>query len=661
MIVDEGHEWPKKKQRTFLTTTLLGRKMTTSLFIVRVFEFKSQVSLLMIFRNYSFPQPNTSCHYFMMAEVSNTYTYDLVLPKKDILWSAIVNKEHNEKQQQKEQQQQLSALTQLLLSEIQQYDKHRVHKPHQQKFIIVLKDDIPPIRTLASSTDPTSSADGWNNSLYESPWTCAICLDNLPVRNPNDLSIPCNTCQFCVPCMTQYLHLQIEEKTTNMTANWTIRCPCLLDGCEVSTLDIEKVLSAGGTDEYDAETKTKMLAKFHKFALDLEIQHDPSKVFCPGRDCSGVATIPSSSSRRRLFFSSHNAKCQDCKHSFCIKCHNSHGRFTSCDNVSESQFNTWRRTTRQGCKKCPGCRMYIEKNDGCNHMSCRACGAQFCWICLGNIHNSGSIKCKMFSIGAKEFWGDRTVTRAVTKTLAVPGALTAGGVAIGVAGIAAGVAVAGAGLLLCSFPFYAGYRFFELSREDSRRSENVSVYEPTAIFRRGIIIVLPPSFEGDLLDTVHGWAPHMLNTVAGDPPAGYAIGGAPYAVAYTGSYVLYFTTTPFSVPGYELADDEGLQSVSHRAPLNLAEEEELVQILTARHARGSAPRRHVAATGGAGGGASGSDSDNDVQPPVVNLRSRRRAYIRLSSEFVKSCTPAEAGERLTVALNDHYREAYVSF
>ncbi|KAH6718593.1 hypothetical protein BKA61DRAFT_260653 [Leptodontidium sp. MPI-SDFR-AT-0119] len=51
------------------------------------------------------------------------------------------------------------------------------------------------------------------------------------------------------------------------------------------------------------------------------------------------------------------------------------------------------KTIRRIAKRCPGCKRYINKNGGCQHMSC-LCGKQFCWHCLKDYphHSWGCIR-----------------------------------------------------------------------------------------------------------------------------------------------------------------------------------------------------------------------------------------------------------------------------
>ena len=35
-------------------------------------------------------------------------------------------------------------------------------------------------------------------------------------------------------------------------------------------------------------------------------------------------------------------------------------------------------------KRCPRCSSPIEKNSGCNHMTCRRCCNEFCWLCMSD-------------------------------------------------------------------------------------------------------------------------------------------------------------------------------------------------------------------------------------------------------------------------------------
>lgn len=34
-------------------------------------------------------------------------------------------------------------------------------------------------------------------------------------------------------------------------------------------------------------------------------------------------------------------------------------------------------------KQCSRCKFSIEKTGGCNHMTCRNCKNEFCWVCMG--------------------------------------------------------------------------------------------------------------------------------------------------------------------------------------------------------------------------------------------------------------------------------------
>jgi LSD1 subclass zinc finger protein len=81
-----------------------------------------------------------------------------------------------------------------------------------------------------------------------------------------------------------------------------------------------------------------------------------------------------------------NMHCAACTKPFCFHHETQHGKRpcrgltneggSSCLGALSSSF--WKRCFT---KKCPCCRVPIEKNGGCDHIRCTFCHADFCWFC----------------------------------------------------------------------------------------------------------------------------------------------------------------------------------------------------------------------------------------------------------------------------------------
>jgi len=81
--------------------------------------------------------------------------------------------------------------------------------------------------------------------------------------------------------------------------------------------------------------------------------------------------------------------CKKNQHAFCNLCKKySHGD-SDCGKKLEEEYRRMVKNNRN-IRKCPRCDFFIEKNHGCNHMTCynRECKYQFCWLCMGE-YNGG--------------------------------------------------------------------------------------------------------------------------------------------------------------------------------------------------------------------------------------------------------------------------------
>eukprot|EP00048_Salpingoeca_helianthica_P015568 m.227436 g.227436 ORF g.227436 m.227436 type:complete len:474 (+) comp17212_c0_seq1:173-1594(+) len=86
---------------------------------------------------------------------------------------------------------------------------------------------------------------------------------------------------------------------------------------------------------------------------------------------------------------SNKVKCGACNAAFCFLHEDAHeGR--SCPGESESIYSQLRASAWRAwhTKTCPACHQPIEKNGGCDHMTCR-CGFEICWRCGGPYARNG--------------------------------------------------------------------------------------------------------------------------------------------------------------------------------------------------------------------------------------------------------------------------------
>jgi ariadne-1 len=76
--------------------------------------------------------------------------------------------------------------------------------------------------------------------------------------------------------------------------------------------------------------------------------------------------------------------CKECEYQWCRKCNLQLHSDLTCDEAllresKETREN--RNWIKSNTQQCPHCQTDIEKNSGCNHMTCRQCKFEFCWVC----------------------------------------------------------------------------------------------------------------------------------------------------------------------------------------------------------------------------------------------------------------------------------------
>lgn len=222
---------------------------------------------------------------------------------------------------------------------------------------------------------------------------------NTLCRGPGDTQTMCDICcmeysadevcclsscrhYFCKECWQDHIKQHIHH---NLLAT---RCPA--QGCsEVIGIDnmVQLFDSSASTTPTTgvagtaAETESSPVLKdIYREYLSSFVQFCPSLYWCPNPvGCTGIIHVEVPPLQGQ------GVTCEVCHHPYCLRCSGDPHRPATCDDM-----RSWRRyCSAEGAniafilvrtKRCPKCHRDIEKNGGCNHMTCK-CGHQFCWVC----------------------------------------------------------------------------------------------------------------------------------------------------------------------------------------------------------------------------------------------------------------------------------------
>ena len=183
---------------------------------------------------------------------------------------------------------------------------------------------------------------------------CGVCGDTIESADMSRVRIPCKH-SFCVDCWKEYL----KEKINNANV---YKLSCMQKECNF-ILEEKFIKSILDKD-------TVLLEKYDKFLSRKKLLDSNKKIkLCPFPDCDGYA-------EKKKF--SKYVKCNK-GHDFCFECLAAPHGSKACSKIIDAGFEEWKQHTM--VKRCPNCKFWTEKNEGCNHMTCSQCQFQWCWIC----------------------------------------------------------------------------------------------------------------------------------------------------------------------------------------------------------------------------------------------------------------------------------------
>uniref|UniRef100_A0A3Q1F0H9 RBR-type E3 ubiquitin transferase n=1 Tax=Acanthochromis polyacanthus TaxID=80966 RepID=A0A3Q1F0H9_9TELE len=241
--------------------------------------------------------------------------------------------------------------------------------------------------------------------------SCKLCLGEFPLEQMTTIT-QCQ-CVFCTLCLKQYVELLIKEGLET-----AISCP---DSACPKRGHLQE-------NEIECMVATEMMQRYKKLQFEREVLLDPCRTWCPSSTCQAVCQLKEADSPALPQL----VQCAVCALEFCSACKaNWHpGQACQENNLPITSFlpgenSSFYKNEEDDApiKRCPKCKVYIERDEGCAQMMCKNCKHAFCWYCLESLdddfllihYDKGPCRNKLGHSRASVIW-HRTQVRAPTSS-----------------------------------------------------------------------------------------------------------------------------------------------------------------------------------------------------------------------------------------------------
>ncbi|ONK57737.1 uncharacterized protein A4U43_C09F3560 [Asparagus officinalis] len=211
------------------------------------------------------------------------------------------------------------------------------------------------IKTEPVTMQPTriKTEPGESSSTIKSESFCKICMEHPPTSSMF-FSVNCSH-SFCRNCVTRYLAAKIND---NVSA---IKCP--EDNCN-GLLEPEQCQGIVPREVFE---------RWGSAICEATILGSNKFSYCPFKDCSALLTLGEGEG------SLGQSECPSCCRLFCMKCSVAWHNGLSCEEYEElgvderggEDLKLIEIAKNKKWMRCPQCKFYVEKTQGCLHVTCR--------------------------------------------------------------------------------------------------------------------------------------------------------------------------------------------------------------------------------------------------------------------------------------------------